>query len=100
VCTGFDSTKDISFRPGIHLIFYAIKNDTVNLYSNYIPALPDRFPNSIRTTQLNVSEANEYEDSFKNGKISKIVFDTVIYKTPCDALLSSPVDTMKFKPRP
>ena len=99
VCMGFDSTKDVCFGQGIHHIYYDTKNDTLSLYSNYIPPLPNKFPINIKAIRLNLLEANEYEDSFTKGKIRKIEFDTIVYKTPCDAVPFSPVNNMKFKPR-
>jgi hypothetical protein len=96
---GFDSTKDICFGQGVHHIYYEIKNDRLSLYSNYIPPLPIKFPINIKAIRLNLLEANEYEDRLKKGKINKIKFDTIVHKTPCDAVPFSPINNMKLKER-
>ena len=97
VCIGFDSTKDICFG-GVqdYDFFYEMKNDTLNLYSYYTPTIPKKFPVNVRSIILGTMDLPGYEDKFKQGKISKLVFDT-LYNIPCEVVPDSSSYNIKFE---
>jgi len=97
VCMGFDSTKDICFGAGGSHIYYEINDDTLKVYSNYIPPLPNKFPMNIKALKLDLVEGDQYEDKFKKGKINKVNFDTIFIEIPCKVVPYSSARNMKFR---
>jgi len=98
VCMGFDSTKDVCF-PGRPAIYYELKADSLHIYSNFMPLLPEKFPLKLKLTPLNILGVNEYEKKFKNGAIKRIMFDTVLVNIPCKAVPYLTANNMKFVPK-
>ncbi|HWJ28421.1 MAG TPA: hypothetical protein VNS32_17880 [Flavisolibacter sp.] len=97
VCEGFDSTKDFCFPSEAVYIYYKMQTDSLQLYTDYLPHLPNSFPIPFKIQKLELSDWQKYEEEYKKGKINKIVFDTIVQDVPCTPIPKTPFNNMKFK---
>lgn len=99
VCQGFDSTKDICFGRGYAEIYYKIKNDTLEIYSNRLPLYPTDLKYHVVSRAVEHDEYPKFEEACKQGQLEKMSFDedTVVYDVPCSTVPTGSPYSIKFK---
>lgn len=97
ICTGFDSSKDISFERGLQTIYYSYSNDTLNLFTyGSKPILPRITGFSIKWANLDLLSLDKYDDMVKRGQLQKVQFDHYVDLT-CGPLSIVPIESYNIK---
>ncbi|MFL9485566.1 hypothetical protein ACI6Q2_22485 [Chitinophagaceae bacterium LWZ2-11] len=96
VCTGFDSTKDICFGAGAPIIYYKVKNDTLNIFSNANPIIPQSFPVKVKLFKIGALNFRQYKELSLKNEIIELPKDSFI-TVPCNPLPFHNSNNMKFR---
>jgi hypothetical protein len=99
VCQGFDSAKDICFGTGYTEIYYKIRNDTLQVYSNKAPLFPTDLRYHVVVRIVGHDDYPKFEEACKQGQLEKMAFDedTVVHDVPCSPVRTGSQYSIKFK---
>ncbi|PUZ19332.1 hypothetical protein GA0116948_1293 [Chitinophaga costaii] len=94
-CLGFSVEQDVCLGKGESIIYFQVTHDTLNLYTNTKATKPKIFPGIIKMMYYDNESYHLFEDSWNKHRLSKVVFDTATFVSPCNLIYDLSTKVMR-----